>query len=77
MARNWTIEEREAKIKEIAKEFTDKYKNDLFENEIDYLTALIENDLKFYITSEKRSFKGETPDGFGSGVSCEAGINQK
>lgn len=53
MARNWTLEEREAKIKEIAKEFTDKYKNDLFKNEVDYLVKIIKNDLKFYIQCEK------------------------
>ena len=48
MAINYTKEEREKKIKEMAKEVVEKYKNELLINEIDYFLKIIENDLKFH-----------------------------
>lgn len=53
MAINYTKVEREKKIKEMAREITEKYKNELLDNEIDYFLQLIENDLRFHIQSEK------------------------
>ena len=53
MAINYTTEQREMKIKEMAKEVVEKYKNDLSEIEVEYFIKLIENDLKFYIQLEK------------------------
>lgn len=48
MAKNYSPEEREEKVKEMAKEVVEKIKKELAEIEIDYFLGLIENDLKFY-----------------------------
>ena len=75
MAINVTLEERMEKLKAMAKDFVEKNKNEISAEEVSYIVNIIENDLKFL--KNHQSFKGETPDGFGSGENCECGIDKR